>query len=275
MHAIILSKDRPAQLHLCLDAINKNGNGVFDTVSVLFFGSNHDFLAGYGLVSSVYTNVEWLFQEHYKEDILHLLSNNYSQLTTFFTDDDILYRPIPENKLYFFNLFNEMDNVACFSLRLGLNTVVQDPYTGMPTTPPSTGFAESDGKVFWPWKEVPPWMNFGYPLAVDGHILRTDDWINIHSDLSFNNPNQQEVAIQIKLPTLPPIMGCFKQSVVVNTPLNRVQETCTNRAGETFGCSAEEMNKRYLNGEKLDLDSIDFSNIVGCHQELDIKWTTK
>jgi hypothetical protein len=74
---------------------------------------------------------------------------------------------------------------------------------------------------------------------------------------------------------IPAMMAAFEQSVVINTPLNRVQETCLNRAGETFGQSAEEMNKLYLDGNRLDFKSIDFSNIIGCHQELKINWTMK
>jgi hypothetical protein len=275
MKIIILSKDRAAQLDLCLEALYKHNKGVFDTVSVIYTSSTPEFTEGYNKVQSYYPDVSWIQQTNYKKNVLTELDSPIHALASFLTDDDIFYRDMEVDQNYFNQLFADVPDLACFSLRLGLNTVVQDPYNNIPTVPPTSGFAESDGKVYWKWRDVPNYMNFGYPLSVDGHIFRVDDLWNVHHDLEFNNPNQQEVSIQRKNDTLPGLMGCFKQSVVINTPLNRVQDTCMNRAGELFGCPANVMNARYLAGEKLDLSSIDFSNIVGCHQELEIKWTTR
>jgi hypothetical protein len=56
---------------------------------------------------------------------------------------------------------------------------------------------------------------------------------------------------------------------VVNTPINIAGDS-KNRAGEKFGISLKDMNRRYIDGETISLESIDFSNVVGCHQELEI-----
>jgi hypothetical protein len=63
-------------------------------------------------------------------------------------------------------------------------------------------------------------------------------------------------------------MTSFDKSVVVNTPLNRVQETCTNLAGLVYGVMSQDLNNYWLDGYTLSLERMDFSNIYGCHQEL-------
>lgn len=273
-HAVILSKDRAAQLHLCLESLS-NGLHIFDTISVLYHASNDSFEAGYEQVRKQYfQNVRLIEQEVYYDNIIELINGGHS-LTAFFTDDDILFRPIPVSRNNIEDLFDDNEPLGTLSLRLGLNTVIQDPYIGSEAVPPSSGFHHFGKFIAWRWEDCPSYGNFGYPLSVDGHIFRTNELKKILLECKFNDPNQQEVAMQHNMKMLPPIMTSFEHNVLVNTPLNRVQGTCLNRAGEKHGQSAEDMNTRYLNGEKLDFGSIDFSNIRGCHQELEIKWTTK
>jgi len=276
-HAIILSKDRAAQLHLCLEALTKNGFHIFDTISVVYHASNPEFRWGYKLISEVgFKNVRLIEQEVYYDDILELINGGHG-LTSFFTDDDILFRAIPAPLTKIQDIFDDNEVVGAFSLRLGLNTIIQDPYIGLEAVPPTSGFyyIPNSTMITWRWQDCPSYGNFGYPLSVDGHIFRTNELKKILLECRFNDPNQQEVAMQHHMKMLPPLMAAFDHNVLVNTPLNRVQGTCLNRAGETHGQKPEEMNQRYLNGEKLDLDSIDFNNIRGCHQELEIKWNTK
>ena len=274
-HAIILSKDRPAQLHLCLEALDSNAGHIFTNVTVLYDYSSSGFALGYEKTKSSFAKISWILQDHYYDNVMELVDESFA-LTSFFTDDDITYRVLPCNLQQIACNFEEMDELGTFSLRLGLNTYIQDPYIASRAVAPTSGFKNiNDRMLIWKWADCPPYGNFGYPLSVDGHIFRTTELKRILSACRFNNPNQQECAMQGQLSLLPPMMASFTDSVVVNTPLNRVQETCLNRSGESFGQDAESMNQRYLNGESLDLDSINFTEIVGCHQELKINWITK
>lgn len=275
IHAIILSKDRAAQLDLALKALKSNDGGIFSTYSILYKASEDQFESGYKCLKENYPGLNWVEQEDYYQNILELVDESH-EFTTFFTDDDIFYRPINKRQIHIQDLFEDMDILACLSLRLGLNTYIQDPYIGSQVIAPSSNFHYLDNDfIVWRWQDCPPYGNFGYPLSVDGHIFRTNELKQILSDCRFNNPNQQEIAMQNQADRLPPLMACFEKSVVINTPLNRVQDTCLNRSGENFGQSAKEMNDRFIAGQRLDFNSIDFSNIIGCHQELEIKWTTK
>lgn len=274
LQAIILSKDRPAQVKLLIESICRNVKPQYlHNISVVYLATSVEATLAYSILEKRYTGIKWINQaaSSYREAVLSLLNLNSVgyDFSMFLTDDDIIYRPWPDNPM---DTFNHME-CRCFSLRLGLNTIIQDPYTGMQTVAPQSGFVGyGEHFIMWHWRNAPSYMNFGYPLSVDGHIFFTRQLHDILEDLQFNNPNQQEVIWQNKIDTLSSRMAAFRHSVLVNTPLNRVQSTCMNRAGETFGQNPEEMTRRFLKGEKLDLDSIDFSNIVGCHQELEIKW---
>jgi hypothetical protein len=275
-HGIILSKDRPAQAHLCLESITKNDNGLFGNLSVLYTYSNPLFKIGYDELAKAFPKVTFVDQINYYEDIQSLVSLDYN-LTSFFTDDDIMYSPLPLLPKKIFELFENYEDVlSCLSLRLGMNTVIQDPYIQSQTVPPTSGFHGTENYiVFWRWQDCPPYMNFGYPMSVDGHIFRTTEIKRVLEDCKFNNPNQQEIAMSSKANELKDLMSCFNKSVIVNTPINRVQDTCMNRAGEAHGQTPEAMNAKYLEGYRLDLNSLDDVEVVGCHQEIDIQWTTK
>jgi hypothetical protein len=276
-HAIVLSKDRAAQLHLCLESLIRDGSHIFPNISVIYHTSNEDFLKGYEITKKAFPYISWIQQDDYYQNVLELVDEAFT-LTSFFTDDDILYRNIPISHINLLSVFEELEGIlGTLSLRLGRNTYVQDPYNNINVVEPTSGFHYiENNKIFaWRWDHCPSYGNFGYPLSVDGHIFRTGEIKRILNECRFKNPNQQEVAIQPYMNLIPAMMAAFEQSVVINTPLNRVQETCLNRAGETFGQSAEEMNKLYLDGNRLDFKSIDFSNIIGCHQELKINWTMK
>ena len=71
---------------------------------------------------------------------------------------------------------------------------------------------------------------------------------------------------------MPNDMGCFENSCIINTPVNRVQETFKNSAGVFFQQDAKSLNDSFIQGKRLDLDSMDFSTIIGTHQEIKLKW---
>ena len=65
-------------------------------------------------------------------------------------------------------------------------------------------------------------------------------------------------------------MASLKTSCVVNSPNNRVQNTIKNRHGDEFSYDAQFLNEKFLGGYRINLDHIDFPEIVCPHQELDI-----
>ena len=265
INAIIFSKNRASQLRLCLESINKNAKDIFN-ITVIYTSTDKEFESGYDKLKleNLSQGVKWIQQTDFKNNILQALQTN-ADLSCFGTDDDIFYKDFDVNKIIE-TIKNDQD-VFNFSLRLGKNT--KFCYT-MNTTNILHAEILKDGVITWDWSKH--YLDYGYPLSVDFHIFRTKDIMRLVKNVSFKNPNEFEASLQI-FDTYPKFkMAAFENSVLVNSPTNKVQNTFDNLSGQNFGISAKELNNKYLNGEVIDLDSLDFSNIVGCHQELELRF---
>lgn len=265
INAILFSKDRALQLRLLLDSIAKNANGIFN-INILYKASNQNFKSGYEKLISenLIENINWVEESEFKKQVIELLKQEYDY-SCFFTDDDIIYEKIEESRII--ETINKDIDIFCFSLRLGTN--VKKCYT-MNCDNVLGDFEDFGETICWEWTKR--YMDFGYPLSVDGHIFRTKDIYKLVSKINFHNPNTLEGNLQIFDNFPKEKMVSYKQSKLVNSPSNIVNDTHPNRKGEQHGITVEELNNKYLNGETILLDKIDFSNIIGCHQELLFKF---
>ena len=156
----------------------------------------------------------------------------------------------------------------CLSLRLGRNTVVQNPYKDTRSVLPIRTMLVRSRFLIWEWFTVPSYSNFGYPFSVDGHIYRKNDMLKIFESYGYDTPNSLEGRFPVGT-KLPPLMSSLTHSVLVNTPINIVGSS-ENESGKEFGISLEDLNDKYLQGKSINMEKIDFSNIIGCHQELEM-----
>lgn len=267
---IIFTKDRACQLDLLLQSIVKNGNNLFN-ISILYEASSQEYKDGYLKASERFPSHErfnWVEEEDFEKDTLELL-NRSKDLVCFFVDDNILYRPLELKQEEIEDIVD--DDIFCLSLRLGANTVVQNEYIGSLCVLPSHLKLIDHKFLAWDWRTLPPFTNFAYPFSVDGHIFRREEVLKIASQYEFVTPNAFEGNGIRFLADSPPRMSCLKRSVLVNTPLNLVGSS-ENKSGQKFGKSLQELNEEYLSGNIPDFDGMDFSEVRGCHQEIEIKF---
>jgi hypothetical protein len=262
INAIIFSKDRASQLNLFLNSVEKNAKNIFE-LRIIYTYSDEIFGKGYDKLIKKYPEAKWFRQSSdFKQDVLTNLETN-NNYTTFFTDDDIIYRAVNEEEMIS-KLKSDKDSF-CFSMRLGLN--VNKCYTMKCDNVIIPDF-ESDKFISWNWQVH--LMDFGYPLSVDGHIFRTEEISKLTKRVTFKDPNSYEGGLQIFNNFPKKNMWSYKTNALVNSPSNIVQSTSLNRNGEKHGISAKDLNSEFLNDNYIDLNKIDFSNIVGCHQELEL-----
>lgn len=267
---LIFSKDRPPQLNLLLDSIETNCKQLFPKIKVLYKASDSKFKKGYNKCISLFDNIEFVEEKNFYKDTLDLL-NTEEKLSIFMTDDDIVYRQTSILEEDIEDLFYN-HGVASFSMRLGSNTYIQNYHTGEYTIFPES-YNLYKHFILWNWIEVPLHMNFGYICSVDGHWFMTSELLEMVKNMKdAKQPNDFECKLINERNILPTAMACLQYSILVNTPNNRVQEFCKNKAGERYGASQEELNKIYLAGHKLSLDLLDTTNICGCHQELKLRF---
>lgn len=254
--AVVLSKNRACQLDLLLTSLDRNGGGLFD-VRVLYQATTTDHQAGYDLCRTRFPDVHFQLEGCSPVlDVSRLLEG--ADIECFFTDDSVLYRPIP---LPFPPKAG--DGVLCLSLRLGGNTSWCYPYGRAQTLPE---FDEVDGIFRWDWKKSDG--DFGYPASVDGHLFRGP---SLHTALLHcppkSNPNQmEEHLVKYFQGDRRNMMASYNHSVLVGLPLNVVTSTHRNRNAASH--HPDDLNSSYLRGKRIQLDALDFTGVRGAHQEI-------
>lgn len=266
INAVIFSKDRASQLHLLLSSLFKNAPYLFN-LNVLYTYSNPEFEKGYDVLKEMCKtnlwNVNFVKETNFKEDLLGLIKSDY-KYTTFFTDDDVLFDEIDYQTIE--NSFLDED-VFCFSLRLGKNTTFC--YT-MNVPNQIVISKETENTVSWDWQKS--WYDFGYPLSVDGHVFRTKEIAKLSKSLNFKSPNTYEGSLQI-YETFPRyLMESYKHSRLVGNPVNIVNDSHPNLNGQKYKFDIKDLNQKFINGVLICLEDMDFSNIIGAHQEIEYKF---
>lgn len=250
--AIVFSKDRACQLDLLLTSLERNAPGFFD-VSVLWTGEQQ----AYSICESEHPEARFIPEDGLTYQVRYLVEQ--TKTVTFLTDDSVLYREVMLEPI----LTLAQERVLTFSLRLGQNTSICYPHDSRQIVPESP-----DGPVkLWRWRGAQG--DFGYPMSLDGHIFRSADISRLIQDRHFSTPNSlEEMLMSQKIGR--PLMASYPHSCLVGIPVNRVQHTHPNRAGEKHPFGPDALNARYLVGERIDLDALDFSDIRGAHQEIEL-----
>jgi hypothetical protein len=83
-------------------------------------------------------------------------------------------------------------------------------------------------------------------------------------------PNGIEEALQRFWTSVEPFTMSPPNSVVVNSPNNRVQQEVANRSGDYHDQNNIDLLDMYILGSRVDLDLLDFRNIKCPHTEIDL-----
>jgi hypothetical protein len=158
---------------------------------------------------------------------------------------------------------------TAFSLRLGTNTTYCYPFRRSQQLP---AIGTSGPFIAWDWTRAD--ADFSYPLSLDGHLVHTKHLLQILSRASFTNPNELEEELHLRRYRVPHTMLAFQESCLVSIPINIVSPTHRNPAGSDPETSPPALNTRFLAGERIDFDAMDFSTVRGAHQEIPLVFRT-
>jgi len=252
--ALIFSRNRAMQLDLLLRSIQKYAPEMFNRVIVLWrvlrrAAEATDYERAYAeLMQQKRGNL--FIREEGDGDFARAFGEameSVDEHVCFFCDDDVMFRePDP-----LFIPPNGNPPFVGYSLRLGINT----SYNYMRSCPQS----QSTG-------------SYAYLFSLDGTIYRTADVLRWIKGETFCNPNELEHKIAAKIHGNG-VLAFSGHSCVVSIPANVVTDWPKgNRHAASH--SAEKLNQRYLAGARIDLEAMDFSNVVGCHQEIEYCFTS-
>lgn len=249
---IIFSRDRAAQLDLLLQSLEANTvSGNTATTAVLYRATSRDFMSGYDLVQERWPLVRFHQEQDFNTDLRAALTFATSGHVTFLCDDNVLYRKVPSlggNWL-------ENERILTFSLRLA-------------------GWPQS-GTGTWHWADLPP-HDHGYPGSIDGHTFRVSDVQRMLGDDTVENPLMLETVLARRARAWHgrPLMAAYEDQCLVGVPVNTVADDHLRPHGQVYPQPADEMNDRFLNGERIALEELDFSGVNGCLHEIPFVWTS-
>lgn len=273
--AVIFSKNRALQLDLLLKSIYKNFSQC-NQIKVIW-KTNEEHKISYDILNKEHCSKVYSIQQNsnFYEDVYNACKSCKNSHIVFFTDDDIVYRPIDIDT----NILNTInDKFCCYSLRLGLNTNKRQVENNWYTDFPNNIHQFTSNTICWNRTSMPIGSYWAYPLSVDGHIFHKTiitnilyeifTWSNLHK--YTQTPNKLEGLMQRFFFEIGPLMIANNHSSVVNSPNNRVQSEYVNRSGDIHSYCEDFLNQIYLNGTRININNLDFSNICCPHTELDI-----
>ena len=279
--AIVFSKDRALQLDLTLSSIKRNFKQVSEVCVIFHTSEEHSH--SYEILTKEFPDIQFVRQRTHDtgglfSDIDTIITHCDQEYICFLTDDNIAYSPVVFSKSVLDGLFQ--NPFACLSLRLGSNIRKRDYGDGVLRDDCLPPRERNDPFLTWNRTTIPVGGYWSYPLSVDGHIFRKQDTKRFAKELNILNssgafdwkqtPNEFEAKLQRFWFDIPPLMASLRMSCIVNSPNNRVQNTIKNRHGDEFSYDAQFLNEKFLGGYRINLDHIDFPEIVCPHQELDI-----
>ena len=270
--AIILSKDKAAQLHLLLESIQKNSGNLFN-IKVVYESSNAVFEEGYNKTKEEFFYkdryglnfpIKWFPRNHdnLSLDILEHLSFS-RDLTCVLNDENIVFNRLP-SYAKIMELFRT-NAISALSLRLGNNTVIQNAYNinDYFIDKPSEGEFILDKFMLWDASLVKPFTNFSMPFSHNGHVYTTKlinfilERTNIKNIDDFEKSLQDNLYMGAFAGFIPPHLSCLEYSAVINNSPKKVSD----EVASDFGTSDFGLNDRYLSGSKIEYDFFDFKHI--------------
>jgi hypothetical protein len=244
---IIFSFDRPLQLHTLLTSIKTYVTNL-GSIFILCRASNKKYEQAYQEVHALFPDVQFVMQSNEpKRDFKPLLKQCFSatqgKYIMFATDDDLVkdYVDIKQciEKL-------EQTQAYGFYLRLGNHitySYIQDIQLMIPSMQQLTNdiviFSFKNGKSFW-----------GYPHNVDMTIYKKSFVEKYVYDVDYTSPNVFESRWASKA-NLNVTGLCFKNSKILNIPLNLVQQDWNNK--NTAQYSPQELLDKWNMGLSIDI----------------------
>jgi hypothetical protein len=261
---LIFSKDRACQTDLLVRSVRKN-IGEQCNMYLLYKASNDDFMNGYQKLFERYDTImgkkNWVDFVHqgsmdFQTATMNCINMLKGKNLAFAADDNVIYRKAPDD-------VPEVQRGECFSLRLGFNTLMQDLYNNI-YQPPLNHYMEDGNYLYWNAALYNPIYNYGYPMALDCHIYDRRQIHELMLRFDWKNTNQLEGGLTYYRDECL-FMSSFTHSISFNIPCNNMSSV--TQSGKDFAYSTEDLNRKYLNNEVIDLEKIMDEKIIGAHQE--------
>lgn len=257
---IIFSKDRPLQLEALINSYFYFIKDAPPPIIIYNAGSG-EFEAAYkALFKLLDSKIKATYSDRlgFKETLLKSIETIDTDKMFFLVDDIVFKNPVQ------LDLVSSLESDAILSLRLAPHLSKNYPQNKSQDLPK---FRFEGELCFWSFKEGT--LDWGYPLSVDGHVFRTDEVLEMTKVLDFKAPNSFEAKLQKFNRIFKNKTGvCFKDSIILNIPCNKVQNENDNISGEVDPVKLLEIF--YV--KELNYKSYEGLKNESCHQEVPLEF---
>jgi len=263
LNCLIFSKNRACQLDSLLKSLRDNFKSPFIRTMIVYKATDESFKDGYQrlIAEKNHGDIEWIKELSFKNDMLNALDKvSDESFLMFLVDDNIMFRP-----------FDLSQMLPIFSKR-HLFISLRCSRTYKDDIQPK--FIKTGDYLEWSWTfHSSPRGKWNYPFSVDGNIFHKKFIQRLLRSCEYKAPNSLESALHAKRhalrvqwrnKALAPL-----EAVVFNNPLNKVQTE-----GETWhmNLTAEQLNKKYLEGYRINNRVIYAANPSSAHFAVDISF---
>jgi len=255
---IIFSKDRACQLDLTIRSIIEN-MFIDYTISIIYTSSNKFYYDGYQFIKTLYPNINFIEQGIFKNDLVHVVSNIQKYYLAL-ADDTIFIEKIVYDNI--FKTFETNKEVMTINTRIGKSVLYNYLRPNEPII--KSPIFNNDNTYDWRLILNPYW---NHPMTSCGHICRVEDIKSFIQNSIFENPNSLEGNL-IELAKHKRLNICYDRIKVIELCVNLVNTT--NRAnvhGIDIENSTEELNKKWLDGYRINPDILDY-NVLYQYQKI-------
>lgn len=221
---LVFSYDRPIQLYAFLESMQKYILGL-NQINIIYRTSCQEIKNAYEIVKKRFTNVNFHLQNEGLMDFKSLVLKNSFETSgdyIIFSVDDIIVKDFIDIKACISSL--QKTNSYGFYLRLGFN-ITQCYMHNDEITPVPISKQISNNIFQWNFNNGSG--DWKYPNTVDMTLYKKDVIKNNFLNLNFNNPSDLEA--QWAQNANYNLNGLFfKESKIVNTPLNIVHDEKLN-----------------------------------------------
>ncbi|MBT8563237.1 hypothetical protein G6710_02045 [Polynucleobacter paneuropaeus] len=264
---IIFSKNRAVQLYALMNSLldTKIGNC---NVIVIYQATTPEHALSYEEVRKLIGDQAVFYDQNlyssFKNCLINVLKNNQSRKIFFLVDDIIFTEKVNYREL------EKIDSSRyIFSLRMGAQ--LRYSYVVQKSQSLPQFIQNSNKYLLWHWLNGD--FEWGYPLSVDGHLFNYHEVLIWASCLKYSAPNSLEIAMQNLRPYyLFKLGACFKKSVIVNIPANKVQDEVANLHGSIH---QDELLAAWQKGLCIDFKKFRGFINTSAHQEAEFSLVNK
>jgi hypothetical protein len=251
------------------------------SIAVLFAADTPEFQRGYDRVRELHPDVQLQLQDTrpVKRQIQDLVEGERREFFSFFVDDIVAVRPFGWNDREF-GLLRTRADVASLSLRLHPGVRYCQPLD-VDAPPPRL-----DADRTWDWTY--PRTRWSQRIArltgrrfakgdwagsmfLDGYVFRHAPFIDYFAALPEIPYVTRIESVMLSHPLPGNRVACYAQARIVNVVLNRVDQ---HSGFPHAGGSAEEMNARFLKGERLTYEHLRNRDDPTCHVVAEPQWAS-